>query len=328
MHDAPVIFALNGSRELGKSIAIDLGIALSEHEERDFEHGEHKTRPLTEVGNRDVYVVHSLQGEEGASANDKLVRLLFFIGALKDAGARRVTAITPYLAYSRKDRRTKPRDPVNSRYTACLFEAVQTDRLVTIEVHNISAFENAFRTCRPEHVSLVRLFAEALVSDLSEGAVSVVSPDAGGNKRAELFRHELERSLGQPVGKAIMDKHRSAGVVSGETFAGDVAGSTAIILDDLISSGGTIVRACKAAREAGATSVIAVAAHAMFDADSLLFGPDGPDQIVVSDTVSLPVDLPPAAREKISVIEVGPLIAAVVARLNSGEPVSELLPYD
>jgi len=328
MQGDPVLFALNASREFGEKIALNLGIRLAQHEERDFEHGEHKTRPLEEVGHRDVYVICGLHGEPRLSANDKLVRLLFFIGALKDAGAQRVTAISPYLAYSRKDRRTKPRDPVNSRYVAALFEAVETDRMITLEVHNISAFENAFRSCRPEHISLARVFAEALGPQLADGPIAVVSPDAGGNKRAELFRHELERVLGRPVGKAIMDKHRSAGVVSGEHLAGNVAGHTAIIIDDIISSGTTIMRACNALRKADAQRILVVATHPLFKSNAAFWGENGPDAILVSDAIPLTDDLPASALSKVQVVEGAPLIARVIERLHAGEPVSELLPYD
>jgi hypothetical protein len=141
------LFALEASAELGRAIAAALGQQLASHEERDFEDGEHKSRPLDDVSGADVYVVQSLHSGPQQSANDKLCRLLFFIGALKDAGAARVTAVSPYLCYARKDRRTKPNDPVTTRYVASLFEAVGTDGVVTLEVHNPAAFENAFR-CR------------------------------------------------------------------------------------------------------------------------------------------------------------------------------------
>lgn len=104
------LFALCAT-ELGAAIAQALGKPLAAHEERQFEDGEHKTRPLDTVGGMDVYVVQGLHGAPSESANDKLCRLLFFIGALKDAGAARVTAIVPYLCYARKDCRTKPNDP-------------------------------------------------------------------------------------------------------------------------------------------------------------------------------------------------------------------------
>ncbi len=323
-----MLFALEPSRQLGERIAASIGCPLNRHEEREFGGGEHKTRPLEEVNGRDIHVIHSLHGEPGNSANDKLIRLLFFINTLKDVGAARVTAITPYLPYSRKDRRTKPRDPVSSRYVAALFEAVGADRIVTIEVHNVSAFENAFRLCRPEHIPVAGLFAEQLLAGLMDLDVAVVSPDTGGNKRAELFRHELEKRLDRPVGKAIMDKHRSMGVVSGSLFAGDLTGKTAIIIDDLISSGTTIVRAARACRDAGAVRVIAAAAHGMFPNDSPLFGLDGPDRLVVADTIPLVADLPDNARARIEVVSVAGLLGNVITRLHRGEAVSDLIPYD
>ena len=110
------LFALEASKELGASIAARLGARLAAHEERDFEDGEHKARPLEPVAGADVYVIHSLHGDPIQSPNDKLCRLLFFIGALKDAGANRVTGVVPYLCYARKDRRTKSLDPVTTRY--------------------------------------------------------------------------------------------------------------------------------------------------------------------------------------------------------------------
>src|SRR5512143_2008741 len=116
--DVLMLFTLESSRPFAEAIARALDIAVSVHEEREFEDGEHKTRPLVSVRGRDVYVVQSLHGDERQSVNDKLARLLFFIGALKDASAGRVTAVVPYLCYARKDRKSKPRDPVTTRYVA------------------------------------------------------------------------------------------------------------------------------------------------------------------------------------------------------------------
>lgn len=323
------LFALGTSPAFGEGVARHLGCELASHEEREFDDGEHKARPLVEVGGRDVFVIDCLDGNSGGSPNDKLVRLLFFIATLRDAGAGRVTAVTPYLAYSRKDRRTKARDPVTTRYVACLFEAVRTDAIITLEVHNVSAFENAFRRCRPEHVSTAGIFADHFVSRLTEGPIAVVSPDAGGAKRAELFRRELERRTGRAVGKALLEKHRSSGVVSGSLFAGDVAGATAIVIDDLISSGGTLVRAATACRERGATKVIAAAAHGLFTGGAPeLFGPTGPDEVIVTNTVPFPSHLDRGATSKLTVIDASKLVAEVIARTHRGEAVSDLLPYD
>jgi ribose-phosphate pyrophosphokinase len=146
MHQGPLLlFGLHGSRELAESVAARLEVSLAPHEEREYEDGEHKTRPLLNVRGNDAFVLHSLHGDDAQSGNDKLCRLLFFCGALKDAGAAQVTAVAPYLCYARKDRRTKPNDPIITRYVAAMFEAMGVDRLITVEVHNVAAFENAFR---------------------------------------------------------------------------------------------------------------------------------------------------------------------------------------
>ena len=128
-HEEIRLFALNASREYGERISQRLEIPLSEHEEREFEDGEHKSRPLVNVRDRDVFVIQSLHGDAAQSPNDKLCRLLFFIGAVKDASAAHVTAVIPYLAYARKDRKTKSRDPVTIKYVAGLLESVGTDRV-------------------------------------------------------------------------------------------------------------------------------------------------------------------------------------------------------
>ena len=158
-------------------------------------------------------MIQSLHSGPSQSAADKLCRLLFFIGALKDAGAARVTAVTPYLCYARKDRRTKARDPVTTRYLAKLFESVGTDMIVTLDVHNPSAFENAFR-CRTITATAAPLFVD-YAKLLADRPLAVISPDTGGAKRAELFREALEKARGEPIGKGFTEKHRSSGVVSG-----------------------------------------------------------------------------------------------------------------
>src|SRR5512137_964379 len=160
MKTAPLmLFSMAASAELGVAIAATLRQPLAAHEEREFDDGEHKARPLDSVSGTDVYVVQSLHGGPDQSANDKLCRLLFFVGALKDAGAARVTVVTPYLCYARKDRRTKPNDPVTTRYVAAMFEAVGIDAIVTLDVHNPVAFENAFR-CRTVTLTAAPLFVD------------------------------------------------------------------------------------------------------------------------------------------------------------------------
>lgn len=203
------LFALSESRALGESIGAALGMSLNAHEERDFEDGEHKTRPLENVRGCEVFVIQSLYSEPGKIVNDKLCRLHFFIGALKDASARSVVAVLPYLGYARKDKKTKTRDPVTTRYVAQLLEAVGTDRVLTLDVHNLAAFQNAFR-CPTDHLEAKNLFVEHFVT-LAEGSdVVVVSPDVGGAKRAEQFREALSQRLSRPADSAFMEKQRSA----------------------------------------------------------------------------------------------------------------------
>jgi len=196
------LFALEATAEFGKAIVGRLGQPLSPHEERGFEDGEHKIRALTAVQNADVYVVQSLHGGPTESANDKLCRLLFFIGALKDAGAARVTAAVPYLCYARKDRRTKANDHVTSRYVAALFEAVGADVVVTLEVHNPAAFENAFR-CRTVALTATPVLVE-YAKHLAGEKLCVISPDTGGAKRAELFRETLQMVSGREIATGLI----------------------------------------------------------------------------------------------------------------------------
>jgi len=146
----PLLFAQGGSEGIGMRVAVELGWPLSPVEERVVERGEHKTRPLTEVEGRNVYVLQGLHGDSEKSPNDKLMRLPLFLAALKDNGDSGVTTVLPNLRYTRKDRRTKPSDPVNTRTLARLFEAFGTDRVLALDVHNAAAFENAFRVRAPD----------------------------------------------------------------------------------------------------------------------------------------------------------------------------------
>ena len=321
------LFALNGSTEIGQDIANALGCRLAALEERSFEDGEHKIRPLDKVAGCDVYVVHSLHGGPQESPNDKLCRLLFFVGALRDAGAARVTVVAPYLCYARKDRRTKTNDPVTIRYLACLFEAVGVGRIVTLEVHNEAAFENAFR-CPTVALSAVPLLIEKIKAMGGARPICVVSPDLGGGKRADLLRETLERSLGQPIGKAFVEKHRSSGKVAGDLFAGDVDGAFCVIFDDLISTGGTLVRAAKAARAHGAREVAACVAHGLFmpGAETML-SDEAIDRIVTTDSVpAFRLPLGPV-KAKLEIVSAAPLLAAVIGRLHRDAPLMDVLPY-
>lgn len=320
-----MLFALNSSLVFAEQVAQQLGIALSPHEEREFEDGEHKARPLLSVRGRDVFVLQSLYADRQQSSNDKLCRLLFFIGALKDAAAARVTAVVPYLAYAREDRKNKPRDPVTTRYVATLFEAVGTDAILTIDVHNLSAFQNAFR-CRTEHLEGVKLFVSYFAPLLNERDVVVVSPDAGSIKRVEAFRQRLSGALGKPVSAAFFEKYRNDGVVSGDMLVGNIKGKDAIIIDDLISSGATLARTARACRDRGVVRVFAAATHGLFvsNAPALLANSDL-QEIAVTDTVP-PFNLDGTdAKEKVRRLSCAGLFAEAIQRLHYGGSIVELM---
>ena len=320
------LFAPASSRATAEAVARVLGIELAQLEERNFEDGEHKIRPLTPVRGKSVYVLHSLYGEPGQSANDKLCRLLFFISALKDAGAASVTAVVPYLCYARKDRRTKANDPVTSRYVASLLEAAGADLVISLDVHNPAAFENAFR--RPTvALTAVPLFVEYALQ-LNDSALCVISPDPGGVKRAELFREALEQASGQPVGKGFVDKHRSSGVVSGTALVGNVSDATVLVIDDLLSTGGTLQRAARAARAAGARRVIVLVTHGLFMAGTQeALADKAIDRIVITDAVP-PVRLDDKRiAAKLDVLACAPLLGEAICRLHQGGATEDLLVF-
>ncbi|HET9652812.1 MAG TPA: ribose-phosphate diphosphokinase [Usitatibacter sp.] len=319
IRDIPVVFALGASHAWGEAVAASLGVALAAHEEREFPDGEHKARPLASVRDRDVYVIHSLYGDASHSVNDKLVRLLFFAGAVRDASAARVTAIVPYLAYARKDQKSKSRDPVATRYVAGMFEAVGVDRIVTLDVHNLAAYQNAFRR-GAENLEAAPLLAARCAALAAGHDVAVVSPDAGGIKRAERFRARLAALAGHPVAAAFAEKHRSEGVVSGEALVGEVRGRTAIIVDDLIAAGHTIDRAARACRREGATRVLAAATHGVFTAESAAVLREAPiERIVVTDTVAPVRSLGQDVEGRIERLSTVALFAEAIRRMHAGE---------
>lgn len=320
LHGCGKVFVLNDSSALGARVCMELGVMQCPHEEREFDDGEHKARPLADVRGCDVYVVQSLYGDPLHSGNDKLCRLLFFIGALSDAGAARVTAVVPYLAYARKDKRTRENDPVTTRYVAALFEGLGTAAIMTVEVHNVAAFQNAFR-CRTEHIETQELFVTAIAPLVAGRCVTVVAPDAGATYRAHLFRRALSNALGTTVGAAFAEKHRSAGELSGELLVGDVKGRDVIIIDDLIATGSTLVRTAASCRRLGASRVIAAATHGLFTGDAPAILERGAiDHLLVTDTV------PPfrlehgAVRDRLTILGTAPLLAAAIRRAQAGAP--------
>lgn len=322
----PLLFALNASREQGARVAARLGLSLGRHEERSFEDGEHKIRPLESVRGRHVFVLTSLHSDAQLSVNDKLCRLLMFTGCLRDASAREITLVFPYLAYARKDRRTKARDPLSLRYLAEMLEALGADRVVTLEVHNPAAYQNAFR-CVAEHLEAAAVLVPHLVPQLrSEGDIAVVSPDTGGYKRAQGFRRRLEKALGRETGSAFVEKLRSSGELFHGRLVGRVSGATVIIVDDMIVTGRTLVHAARACKAEGAARVIAVAAHGVFHgtANQVLADP-ALDRIVICDTV------PPRGLQnermgaRLEIVDTAAFLAEAIGRIHGEGSLTELV---
>jgi ribose-phosphate pyrophosphokinase len=312
------LFAVGSTRDYGERVAQHIDLGLGAHEERAFEDGEFKIRPLVEVRRQDVFVIHSLYGDAGQSPSDKLCRLLVFVGALKDAGAERVTAVVPYLCYARKDRRTQSRDPITTKYVARMFEACGADAVMTLDVHNVAAFENAFR-CPPTNLEAIPLFVEHFARLLRHEKLAVVSPDIGGAKRAEQFRRALAAELHDEPTAAFVEKRRSGGVVTGELLVGEVRDRAVIIFDDLISTGTTLQRAARSCRQAGATKIFAAATHGLFigQAPTVLADPVFAG-LAVTDTVRSIAAAEGRLSENVRHLDSSRLVAEAIIAAHSG----------
>jgi ribose-phosphate pyrophosphokinase len=344
-----LLYSLDRESTLALALSRALEEPLAAHEERRFDDGERKWRPLTDPRGQDAYVLASLHGDLDDSPHDKVFRLLSMCATLHAHAAARVTAVIPYLAYARKDARTQPQDPLGTQIVARLLEATGCDEVMVFEPHHAGACENAFRVplrvidAAPAFddavLALAREDAGATTAHPSPGSpgspgstaptatagprpgrvhprpLVVASPDPGGVKRVLRWRERLEDLLSRPVGFAMVDKRRGLGLVrSGHLVAGDVDGATVLLRDDLIATGSTLAHAAAALRHAGAAQVHAMAAHGLFvgHADRVL-AEAALDSLVVSDSVP-PFRLPAscaAAPRLHTVGAVGPILAAL-----------------
>ena len=322
MSDALRLFALSESRSFGQTVAAALDTELDDHHEQTFTDGEHEVRPEVNVRGRDAFVVQSLYADDDWSVNDKLCRLLFMLGALRDASAERVTAVIPYLCYQRKDRKTRPRGPVTTRYVSGMFEAVGVDRVLTMDVHSLAALQNAF-SARTEHLEAHPLFVHRLKDMVGDAEVAVVSPDEGGVKRAGKFAEGLSAVLGREVPTAFVEKMRKDDGVTGGTLVGSVEGCVAIVVDDLISTGGTMTQAIASCAAGGARSVYAVATHGLFVGAANDRLDEAPlDALFVTNTVAPRLTGP--AQEHLRICDAAPRFAAAIRAVHTETSVSAL----
>lgn len=324
------IFGLGSSRNFAASVAGGLGVGLAEVNEVFRLDGEPWAASVDNVRGRDVFVVSSLHGDEGRSVNDRVMQLLLFVNALKHASAARITAVCPYLAYMRQDRKEGSREPISTQALAVMMEGVGVDRVLTMDVHNPAAIQNAFRI-PVDILEAKNLLADLVAADASriyavdEHPLVVVSPDAGGVKRARAFREAIARRLGRGVGFAHANKTRSReGDVEVTEIVGDVRGVRCILIDDMIATGGTLIEIDRAIRPKGITVAVA-ATHGLFlSAGFYRFLSEV--KTYVADTIDPWGCLPISAKPYVKVAKTAGLFAEAIRRIHSGEgSISELL---
>lgn len=329
------VFALDGTKSFGEKVAKSLGIHLSSHRESTFHDGEIYTLSEENIRESDVYVIHSLYGDDEESVNDKLLKLLVFIGSLHDASAARVTAVLPYCCYARQDRKTGSRVPVTTKYVTHLFEAMATKRILTIDAHNPGAFQNASWDARFDNLEANGLFAKYVVTELKKQFPNkfgynlvVMSPDEGGLKRARRFRTVIQKYLGgEEIPVVCMDKIHDGLEIKGNGIIGRVAGKNVVIIDDMISSGKTILECIETVKQHGGANVLAVfATHGLFVGDvNKYLDSEFLHNIVITDTIPPFRITNPNILEKITVLDTHELFAEAIRRTHKGESISDLI---
>jgi ribose-phosphate pyrophosphokinase len=306
-----MLFSGEGYPELTERIADRLDIDLGGVELRQFAGGEMYARYLDSVRGADVFIVQSL----GQPVNRNLMQLLIMIDAAKRASAKRITAVIPWYAYSRQDRKSKPREPVTARLVANMIQVAGAERVMTMDLH-VGQIEGFF-SFPVDHLTamhtFVDYFRDAGFKDADDAVV--VAPDTGEVKVAK----RLADHLGLPW--AIVNKMRREPGTSEVTHViGEVAGKRAILIDDIIDGGGTIANAAERLIDEGATETYACATHAVFSDDAYKRIENSPlKEVVVTDTLPLKEDEP---RSKIRTLSIAPILASTIRNVFTDESVS------
>ena len=305
-----VIFAGTANPELAIAVAADLGVVLGACAIQRFPDGETSIQLQESVRQKDVFLVQPLS----PPANEHLVELLALADACRRAAATRITAVVPYLGYARSDKRHGRREPIMGRMVADVLEAVGVHHVVMVDLHT-TQIEGFFKI-PVDMLTAVPLLATYLGKDLSPGVV-VVAPDAGALRMASEYAHRLNGTV------AVFHKRRESGTGTQVThLVGDVAGKTCLIVDDMISTGGTLASAIEALLKAGARPELTIAAtHGLLVAGARQkIAQEAIKKLLITDTVAgAPKDWP-----CLQVISIAPLIAGALKRLVEHRSLGDL----
>ena len=312
LHDEMRIFAGNSNPPLARDICHAIEIPLGEAIVETFSDGEIRVEIKENVRGCDVFVIQSTC----APGNDNLMELLIMLDAFKRASAKRITAVIPYYGYARQDRKVAPRVPISAKLVADLITTAGASRMLTMDLH--SGQIQGFFNIPVDNLYAAPVLLQYLSSRFGREGLIVVSPDAGGAQRARAFATQLNVSL------AVIDKRRAdANVVEEMNIIGEVGGKTAILVDDMVDTAGTIAMAAEALMRAGARKVVGCCTHAIFSGKALDRINDSPmEEMVVTDTI--PAADKTARCEKIKPLSVAPLIGEAIRRTHLERSISSL----
>jgi ribose-phosphate pyrophosphokinase len=312
MLKALAIFSGNANRKLAEEICRHVEIPLGVAKVATFSDGESYVEIGENVRGLNCFVVQPTC----APVNEHLMELLVMIDALKRASAGAIVAVLPYFGYARQDRKVKPRTPISAKLVADLISAAGATRVLSMDLHagQIQGFFNV-----PfDHLYALPVMMEYMRERFYGEQVVIVSPDAGGVERARGYSKRLSASL------AIIDKRRDAPNVSEVmNVIGEVEGKTAIILDDMIDTAGTLVKAAEVVRQNGATRVLAAATHAVLSGPAVgRIEQSCLEEIIVTN--SIPLGDKAQQCQKIRVLSVAKLLGEAVKRIHHGDSISSL----
>lgn len=305
------IFSLDSNRPLAEKIAKHMGVPLGKVNVDHFSDGEIKINIEESVRGNDVYIIQSTS----APVNDNLMELLIMVDALRRASAATINVVIPYYGYARQDRKARSREPITAKLVADMLQTDGITRVVALDLH--AAQIQGFFDVPVDHLMGAPLLADYFIQRGLDKDVVVVSPDHGGVTRARA----LAEFLGAPI--AIIDKRRpKANVAQIMNIIGDVKGKTAIMIDDMIDTAGTITKGAQALIDAGAKEVYACCTHPVLSGPAIQRLQDSPiKEVIVTDSIQLPDD---KKISKIKQISTAPLISDAIVRIDQDRPISPL----